>query len=93
MGYGFQGQGHIDGLMFNFGGGKVVHFWSNGDFSGTGTGPADYGVAVATQAMALDYVGGLAIAAVPEPPTYALIMAGLGALGCIARRRKPIQPD
>ena len=47
----------IYGLLFDIGGGRVVDFWSNGDFSGTGTGPIDYGVAVATHDTALDYVG------------------------------------
>ena len=50
--------------MFNIGGGDVVDFWSNGIFGG---GPADYGVAVATLAQALDYVGGSVTASVPEP--------------------------
>ena len=55
----------IYGLLFNIGGGRVVDVWSNGDFSGTGTGPINYGVAVATPATALDYVGG--VSATPEP--------------------------
>jgi hypothetical protein len=77
----------IYGLMFNIGGGRVVNFWSNGVFSETGTGPADYGVAVATQDTALDYVSG-GVAAVPEPSTYAFMLAGLGVLGWVTRRRK-----
>lgn len=75
----------IYGLMFNIGGGKVVNLWSNGDFSPTGTGPIDYGVAVATSEKSLDYVGG--VAAVPEPSTYALMLAGLGLGGMMVRRR------
>jgi hypothetical protein len=31
----------------------------------------------------------LQVAAIPEPETYALMLAGLGALGFVARRRKP----
>jgi hypothetical protein len=83
--YPFHG-GFLDiyGLMFNIDGGRVVNFWSNGDFSGNG--PIDYGVAVATSDTALDYVGGVAV--VPEPSSYALMLAGLGVLGFAANRRK-----
>jgi hypothetical protein len=32
--------------------------------------------------------GDLAIAAVPEPETYGMLLAGLGVVGFLARRRK-----
>jgi len=62
----------IYGLMFDIGGGEVVDFWSNGDF---GSGP-DYGVAVATSAVALDYVSG-GVVVTPEPGLLPLLGAGL----------------
>jgi PEP-CTERM motif len=37
-----------------------------------------------------DFVVGLKVAAVPEPETYALLLAGLGAVGFIARRRRQL---
>jgi hypothetical protein len=74
----------IYGLLFDIGGGRVVDVWSNGDFSGTGTGPIDYGAAVATQAAALDYVGG-GVTATPEPSARALLGGGL--LGMLLWRR------
>ena len=74
----------IYGLLFNIGGGRVVDFWSNGDFSGTGTGHIDYGVAVATEAAASDYVSGGASVS-PEPS--GLVLLGSGLLGMLLWRR------
>jgi hypothetical protein len=77
----------IYGLLFDIGGGKVVNFWSNGDFSGTGTGPIDYGVAVATSSTLLDYVGG--VSATPEPGAFGLLGSGL--LGMLVWRRRALR--
>lgn len=74
----------IYGLLFDIGGGRVVNFWSNGDFSGTGNGPINYGAAVATRDTALDYVGG--VSATPEPGALGLLGSGL--LGLLIWRQR-----
>lgn len=35
-----------------------------------------------------EYGGSILVSAVPEPETYAMLLAGLGVMGAIARRRK-----
>ena len=74
----------IYGLLFNIGGSKVVDLWSNGDFTGTGTGPIDYGVAVATRDLSLDYVSG-GVTVSPEPSPFILFASGC--LGLLLWRR------
>jgi hypothetical protein len=75
----------IYGLLFDIGGARVVNFWSNGDFTGTGTGPIDYGVAVATHDKSLDYVSG-GVSAIPEPSAFGVLGSGL--LGMLVWRRR-----
>jgi hypothetical protein len=72
----------IYGLLFNIGGGTVVDLWSNGDV--TGAPPADYGVAVATNAALFDYVSGGVVVS-PEP--NALVLLAVGLLGLLVWRR------
>jgi hypothetical protein len=80
----YPGQGgilDIYGLLFNIGGGRVVNLWSNGNF---GSGPIDYGVAVATSNTSLDYVSG-DVSITPEPGTFGLLGSVL--LGMLVWRR------
>jgi hypothetical protein len=78
----------IYGLFFDIGGGRVVDLWSNGDSTGTGHGPVDYGVAVATKDKALNYVAG-GVAVTPEPSAFALL--GSGVIGMLVWRRRAVQ--
>lgn len=52
-------------------------------------GASLYSLTKLTNASYQDLVVANAVHAVPEPETYALLLAGLGAIGMIARRRLP----
>jgi hypothetical protein len=59
-------------------------------FSGTGSfggGPLEV-VVMGMATGKASYGGSLTVAVVPEPETYALMLAGLGAIGFMARRRQ-----
>ncbi|MFN3303285.1 MAG: PEP-CTERM sorting domain-containing protein [Roseateles sp.] len=52
-------------------------------------GPARYELTRLSNASLQDLVVATAVTAVPEPESYALFLAGLGAIGMMARRRLP----
>ena len=74
-----QNPGGDYGDWFSFGG---PHTPRVQDAQGTPGATPDLGVEI----TALDVVG-FTLAAVPEPETYAMMLAGLAALGWLARRR------
>ena len=62
--------------------------WSAGDFGG---GPT-YGLGVTDGRSVLDYVdSGVSLSAVPEPATWALMIAGFGMVGAVTRRRQGLR--
>jgi hypothetical protein len=67
-----------------YAGGKVLF----ADVVGTGTTPFVLSLVGSTSKSAATYSGELSVTAVPEPETYALLLAGLGAVAFVARRRK-----
>ncbi|QXQ05971.1 PEPxxWA-CTERM sorting domain-containing protein [Sphingosinicellaceae bacterium] len=73
----------IYGIVFTITGGYGVNLWSNGDYGG---GPT-YGASVTDGTDRLDYVGGIAATAVPEPAAWALMIGGFAMTGTAMRRR------
>lgn len=69
----------------------------NGDTVATDTTPGSFSFALGSGNYALNFVGfgaaagsfyGGSVSAVPEPETYALMLAGLGIIGFIGARRR-----
>ena len=79
---------HLSGVNGACGGAysatSYVHGGASAIFGGTGC----VAPAVVTGYAKTLSVGALSVAAVPEPETYAMLLAGLAALGLVARRRK-----
>lgn len=74
----------IYGIVFTLSGGDSVNLWSNGNVPGAGL---NYGVGVTDGINVLDYESPVAMRAVPEPSTWAMMLIGLGAIGLGTRRR------
>ena len=73
------------GALFTTGGGNEWNLW--------GTAPNNYTLFKwANEGVNFEYTvqqtGTMTVAAIPEPETYALLLAGLGLLGFVARRRQ-----
>ena len=70
--------------------GSLLHFFRD-DFA-TSQGEASSGfvdyIRIYDTALTANEVAGLSVSAIPEPETYAMLLAGLGLLGFAARRRK-----
>lgn len=68
------------------------NLWNTDSRWGTGAGAYTLGVALPSGSGFADtgiyYRGDMTVAPVPEPETYAMMLAGLGLLGVFAKRRK-----
>lgn len=89
--------GNADDVMFSPAAGFSFDVNSGGTFNamaGAGAGLYAYAVlgtadgALGGQYALTSFVGEAVVAVVPEPETYALLLAGLGAVGAVARRRR-----
>lgn len=77
--------GNVQGLSANRGG-TITTSWAAGEtlwirWNDVNDVGSDHGLAIDNLSLSVT-------AAVPEPGSYALLLAGLGLLGCIARRRR-----
>jgi hypothetical protein len=65
-------------------GAKVVSFYVSNTLMAVGGGVAGLGNQISKNTPTISFV----VASVPEPETYAMLLAGLGAVAFLARRRK-----
>jgi hypothetical protein len=71
---------NTNGVLFTTTAGDVWNLWGNT--------PTQYQLYSYTANGGVNVFGTMSLAAVPEPETYAMMMAGLAMMGFIARRRK-----
>jgi hypothetical protein len=65
-----------------------INKWAFAGVDGTAHTPLMLTLSGSTSRSTALYSGELSVAAVPEPETYAMMLAGLGALGFMMRRRR-----
>jgi PEP-CTERM motif len=65
--------------------------WHAASYTFTAIAGDSYHLYFSGKGAAFGVDGVTVAAAVPEPESYAMMLAGLGALGFVARRRKPVQ--
>ena len=58
------------------------------DLTITGLAPGEYNFGVFAQGVAAVELDHIVVTGIPEPETYALMLAGLAAIGAVARRRR-----
>ncbi len=77
----------VFGVAFTIAGGDTVEIWGDGNEPDVGL---TYGVGVTDGRSLLDYQfdGVSGVAAVPEPATWALLVAGFGGTGALLRHRR-----
>ncbi|ACT48685.1 FxDxF family PEP-CTERM protein [Methylotenera mobilis] len=83
----------ITGLTLSLFKGTTDLGLSGTDFSATALGAGDYHLLVtgnATGTLGGSYAGGINVSPVPEADTYAMMLAGLGLMGFVARRRRSL---
>ena len=77
----------VFGAAFTLAGGDTVNVWGDGAEPGVGL---TYGVAVTNgqSLLAKQFDGVNGVASVPEPATWALLLAGFGGMGALLRGRR-----